>query len=82
MRKQSTLATSLRKYRSIVQTKPYLHDYHNKEHYMFTSWKRTIAIVCLALFLATTAASFMPAVSQAACVPSATVGCGGPKRYN
>jgi hypothetical protein len=31
---------------------------HNQEHPMITSWKRTIAIVCLALFLAATAASF------------------------
>jgi hypothetical protein len=48
---------------------------------MITSWKRTIAVVGLALFLAATAVSFHATTSQAACVPSSTVVCGRPPIY-
>lgn len=36
---------------------------------MFTVWKRTTAVVCLALFIAITAISFSATVTQAAYCP-------------
>lgn len=45
---------------------------------MVTAWKRTIAVVCLALFLAATAVSFSATVTQAAYCTTSRLGCRGP----